>query len=145
MTGTWHQFVTFLLELIMIERRHGQRRTIPTSDILGIISSSTWCGKLTSFCNLRTSLRAKTIPRCTSLQVIRLIVDIRPWHKLFLFGIGEVDSAATAQRIGGCASVLLAWAILEIILAWSWHVPLYILVHRVGLGVHTDFRTISNL
>ena len=41
-----------------------------------------------------------------------LFVDIGAWNELGLFGVCEVDSVATAERVSGSAGVLLAWAVL---------------------------------
>ena len=73
-----------------------------------------------------------------------VIVDIGTWNELGLFGVGEVDSVARAERVSRSAAVLLAWTVLKVVLSWAWHVLFDILINRVCFGVHADFGSFSD-
>ena len=60
------------------------------------------------------------------------------------FAVGEVGSATATKGVSWCATILLPGTVLKVVLTWSWHSLLYVLIDRVAFGVHANLGSLRN-
>ena len=72
------------------------------------------------------------------LQGVCHFIGASSWNVLVHFAVSEIDPASTTKRVSRCAIVLLPWTVLEVVLTWSWHILLNVLIGQVGFSVHAN-------